>query len=166
MDAKRVELVPLTRQGAPTPQATKDEVFRLWLELGRSWVKVAERTGIAVRTLHDWAETGKWEQRRLESAASLMPGLFVETVFSLRLAAHNAGVRLQQIAFDALNGIQPNEKEVKSLLGIVDRGGHSPVGSRPTPNAEFRSQSNEAVRELTDDDLSKRETDLGAGRQG
>lgn len=121
----------LTINGKRTDQAVIDEALRLWIESGRSVRYVANRMDIPERTLHNWRVQHDWETKRLALASTIQPGLRAETAFGLQLAAHNAMKRLQQIALDALEGIEPNDKEVKSLTAIVDRGGHHPTALRP-----------------------------------
>lgn len=131
MTEKPATIVALTQQGRPTDQATKDEAFRLWIELGRSWTAVSNRCGIPVRTLHYWGESEQWEQRRLDLARSFMPGKKVETAVALRLAAYSAAVKLQQLANDSLElGTKLDHREIDALTKIAYAGGYSPTGNR------------------------------------
>lgn len=133
MTAKPATIVPLTRQGADTPDDVKEDAFRLWIELGRSWRLVSRQTGIPERTLYTWGREGQWQERRQQEAQAFLPGAFAESAIALRLAAHNAAVRLQQIAYEAKElGIKPDRNEVQALSLIVDRGGFSPTGKSET----------------------------------
>lgn len=131
MSDRPANVVALTQQGRPTDQETKDECFRLWVELGRSWKAVSDRTGIAVRTLHYWGEAGDWERRRSDLAAAFLPGKKTETAIALRLSAHNAAIRLQQLSNDALElGTPIDYRQVDALTKIIAAGGYSSVGNR------------------------------------
>ena len=126
-----LKLVDLVVVGKPTDQDVKDEAFRLWVELGRSFAAVSRRTGINDATLGNWARTENWEQRRADSAAAFLPGKKVETAINLRLAAHSASVRLVEIGLDAVErGIKPDPKEVDSCVKMAAAGGYSSFGSR------------------------------------
>lgn len=115
---------------SPDPDL-QNEAFRLWIENGRSARIVASAIGCDKRTIERWAKSEQWEQRRIEQAQSFLPGAKAETAFALKLAAHNAAIRLQQISFDAFErGTAPNLKEVQALTLIIDRGGYSPTGTR------------------------------------
>src|SRR4030095_4892437 len=109
MDVKPVKLKGMVRHGATTSPEVKAEAFRLWIECGRSWRQVSRLTDISESTLHHWANSDNWQARRLEAASSFLPGASAETAFALKLAAHNASLRLQQIAFEANEyGTEPN----------------------------------------------------------
>lgn len=128
---KPPKIVALTQQGRATDQETKDECFRLWIELGRSWVAVSRRTEIPESTLRNWGTVENWENRRLELAHSFLPGAKAETSFALRLTAHNASLVMQRMVFEAKEyGVALDEKQMKALAIAIDRGGYSPVGSR------------------------------------
>lgn len=151
----------LVRHGSATPVAVKDEAFRLWVELGRSFRLVADRTKVEDRTLRNWAVADQWEQKRADLANVMAPGMFLETSFSLKLAAHNAGKRLQQIAYDAAeHGTKPDRGEVDALTRIVDRGGHSPI-SKPhvqQEQAPATTQVDTNLSGLSPAELMRRET--------
>jgi uncharacterized protein YjcR len=158
MSERPANLVALTRQGAPTPQETKDEAFRLWIALARSWTRVSEQTGIPVRTLHSWGESEQWEQRRIDAAASFLPGMGTETAIALRMSSHYASIRLQQIMYDAAeNGTKPDTKEVQALSLAIDRGGHSPVGNKSAPEIKLTPAETDHV--YTTEELMKLPTD-------
>ena len=121
---KRLKLIG---PGRPTDPALKDEAFALWVNMGRSTRIVAERLGCDPRTIQRWIAEDNWQDRRRQQAAAFLPGMQPETAVALRIAAHNCGIRLQQIAYDAAeHGIKPDLKEVTALTAIVDRGGYSP----------------------------------------
>jgi len=146
--ANDAKIVALTQQGRATDQETKDDAFRLWIENGRSWKRVNDLTGIPLRTLHDWGTADNWQQRRLEQAQSFLPGANAETGFALKLAAYNASIRLQQLAFDANeNGTDLDLKQIQALTLIVDRGGFSPVGSKTMaePNLKPAEEQMDAI---------------------
>lgn len=159
------KIVALTRKGAPTDQETKDEAFRLWIELGRSWVAVSRRCGIPESTLRNWGVTESWEQRRSDQARAFMPGKKVETAVALRLAAYSASIRLQQLSNDSLElGTKLDPKEVDALTKIVAAGGYSSIGSRSpldgydevadtSPDPDFADMSIDQLRQY---ELSKR----------
>ena len=152
----------LVRKGADTDQETKDDAFRLWVELGRSWAATSRHTGIHESTLRNWGNVEGWEQRRADLASSFMPGRKIETAISLRLAAHNAAVRLQQLSYDALeNGTKLDHKEVDALTKIVAAGGYSSVGSRdPLGAIDHNPKSTKdrtKFRQLSSDELATKE---------
>lgn len=148
--------------GRETEIEVIQEAFRLWIENGRSTRVVAQTLGCDQRTVQRWAKDNQWEIRRIEQAQSFLPGARAETAFALKLAAHNAAIRLQQIAFDAAEtGQAPNVKEVQALALIVDRGGYSPTGNKsPLDGSEIGSSDvidAPALRGLTPEDLMKLE---------
>lgn len=160
MDADAAKIVSLVRQGVETPKEVRDDIFRLWVEYGRGWKRVADQTGIAIRTLHDWAEKDQWEQRRLDNAEAFMPGAKAETAIAAQLARHNATVRLQQIAFDAKeHGKKPDLQEVQALKLIAQLGEKVqdvPRASKPKQRRDYRTldadQLSAAEREMRGDE--------------
>jgi transposase-like protein len=103
----------------------KEDAFRLWVELGRSFRLVAERLQIPDRTLRDWAKHENWEQKRSDLTLSVLPGMLAESAIALRMAGHSVAVRFQQIANDALDGTPPSMSEVKALSMILFHSGVS-----------------------------------------
>lgn len=103
----------------------KEDAFRTWVELGRSFRLVAERVQIPQRTLRDWANFEDWEGKRSDLTLAVLPGMLAESAVALRMAGHSVAVRFQQIAQEALDGITPNEKEVKALSLIILHSGVS-----------------------------------------
>ncbi len=164
MDTKPTNVIALTQQGRPTPEETKDEAFRLWIAYGRSWKRVNEQTGIAVSTLHSWADNDNWEQRRHDQAAAFLPGMATETAIALRMGSHYASVRLQQIMYEAAeHGVKPDTKEVQALSLAIDRGGHSPVGNKTAPEIQLsstttrRTYTKQELAKMTPDELMRAE---------
>ena len=121
----------LTVRGRPTDEETREEAFRLWVAYGRSARKVAERLDCSPQTVCNWRDDGQWEQRRQLEAQAFLPGATVEGAIALRIAAHNAAIRLQQITYDNLeHGTPIDDKEVKALTSIAAIGGYSPTGNK------------------------------------
>jgi len=121
----------LTTPGRDTSPEVKEDAFRLWVSYGRSAKKVAEQIGCSESTVHKWRVEEGWEQRRQLEAQAFLPGATVEGAIALRLAAHNAAIRLQQITYDNLeNGTRIDDKEVKALTSIAAIGGYSPTGNK------------------------------------
>jgi hypothetical protein len=91
-----------------------------------------------------------------------------ETAFALKLAAHNASLRLQQIAWEANElGTKPDTKEVQALTLIVDRGGHSPVGKHGPQDVTFTQEQAIDVPSLvglSPEELMRRETEARSKR--
>ena len=168
MDANTPRLVDLVRIGADTPEEVKEDAFRIWIELGRSWKRTSERTGIAVSTLHHWANVGDWQERRQREASAFLPGMMVETVLALRMAAHRAALRLQQLAYQAEEeGTPLNVKEVQALSLIIDRGGLSPVGNKTLPDVNLKGNETNTLADLagkSPDELSRREQSFRQSR--
>ena len=160
MDAQQENITKLTRMGAPTPQEIKDDVFRIWVEYGRSWALVSKQTGVEVRTLHNWAKADKWDERRAQEAEAFLPGTRTETAIAAQLARHNATVRLQQIAFDAKeHGKKPDLQEVQALKLIAQLGEKVqdvPRASKPKQRRDYRTldadQLSAAEREMRGDE--------------
>lgn len=138
----------LVQKGARPDPELKEQAFRLWIENGRSYRRVSEQLGCDERTIYRWADADNWQQRRLEQAQSFLPGANAETGFALKLAAYNASIRLQQLAFDANeNGTDLDLKQIQALTLIVDRGGFSPVGSKTMaePNLKPAEEQIDAI---------------------
>lgn len=121
----------LTVSGRATDAEVREEAFRLWVAYGRSARRVAERLDCSPQTICNWRDSGNWEQRRQLEAQAFLPGATVEGAIALRLAAHNAAIRLQQITYDNLeHGTPIDDKEVKALTSIAAIGGYSPTGTK------------------------------------
>ncbi len=82
----------------------KEDAFRMWVELGRSFRLVAERTTISNATLREWAKQDTWESKRQDLTLAVLPGMLAESAVALRMAGHSVAVRFQQIAQDAVDG--------------------------------------------------------------
>jgi hypothetical protein len=106
-------------------QAIKEEAFRMWVELGRSFRLVAARLDVPERTMRDWAKSEDWEQKRSDLTLAVLPGMLAESAVALRMAGHSVAVRFQQIASDAVDGVKPDFQEVRSLDMILKHSGAS-----------------------------------------
>jgi hypothetical protein len=115
----------IDRAGFRWGDEARADCFRAWVEYGRSFRIVSERSGVPELTLKAWARDEDWETRRRDQAAAFLPGMLVESAAALRMAGHSAAVRLQQIAADAVNGIKPTYTEVRSLELILRHSGAS-----------------------------------------
>jgi hypothetical protein len=157
-----LKLSALVRHGARTDPKVKLACFRLWVENGRSYRRSSELSGIPEPTLRNWGVTEDWEQRRRDQAHAFLPGVTTESAIGLKLAAHNAIIRLQQIAFDAAEyATEPRLREVQALLGIVDRAGFSPIGARnPVEIATTQPRKRTNFASLSPDELLARERDI------
>lgn len=169
MSAETPKLVQLVSQGRETDQTVKDEAFRLWIGMARSWKRVSEQTGIAESTLRLWGQRENWEDRRKDAAAAFLPGVLTESALSLRMAAYYASVRLQQIMHDAAElGIPPDDREVKALGVAIDRGGFSPVGKSTGPEVTLTQPDQISVESLvgkSSDELMRLEEQFKARKR-
>lgn len=139
------------------PDDVKETARQVWGFLaGRSPTKTAAilqrdyDLDVNVRTIQDWTTRYQWAERIVDDVASIAPDIQDQTVIELIFGSYEAAKVLRA----AVNSEHPDKNQVAAALGMLDRGGFSPLNRSPKPEvAKPLSSASLDLANATPDEL-------------